>query len=509
MERIYISNVEGKQAICFDTGLDSPSFARTKMSQSLVECGYIVYPDGSREVWKASGVNEVNGSMVVWGVPFTGERLDLLLAGLESSGIESQTAALEGVLFWLRAKMLIGDKSSTINPGAAFVIREDGKDPKYPKGSVFFAPHNLSERCLYLEKTEAQTKPASGAQGGAQGGAAPAKQRKKTEKGNKTGAPLENVPVLDRYSCPDLTGMEAAAFCAGTMLYKILTKSYPYQSDETIFQDMRDGVFLPPQLAAPALNKNLCDTIQSALLLPVEKKRTGENGTEISSNLLHALMDNESKIVPVSSLFNNLSNEENVRLERERKRYFLIKDTYAKVRRSIIQNKHVFIGAAIGIVLVLFIIGSTISSINQRPTTQGMSSDTVVNAYYDAFSSLDHVFMEACLQGADKTDLNTAISLYALNKTRQAYEMSNRNSFIPAKAWKELGKDLPAADVFGVTDLSVEHISGSEADNMITYRADYLLWSPEEYSVSRSDIITLKRDKKKNWRIVEIVRTEK
>jgi len=138
-----------------------------------------------------------------------------------------------------------------------------------------------------------------------------------------------------------------------------------------------------------------------------------------------------------------------------------------------------------------------------------MMPNNVITAYYDAFSSLDHVFMEACIQGADKSDINTAVNLYAINKTRQAYELSNRNKFIPARTWKELGGELPAPNVFGVTDLSIEYMAGSEEDNMIMYRTDYLLWSPEEYSISRSDIITLKRDKKKNWRIAEIIRTEK
>jgi hypothetical protein len=502
MERIYISNVEGKQAICFDTGLDPRSFARTKMSQSLIECGYIVHPDGSHEVWKSSGVSEVNGNMVVWGAPFFGERLELLLSNLEFSRLESlQTAALQGALYWLRAKMFLGDTYSTLNPGAAFVICKDGKDPKYPEGSVFFAPPNLSNRCLLVEKMESQTKQSSDNSS--------AKQRKSRKNSERSEGSSEEVPVLDHYSCPDLTGMEAAAFCASAMLYKILIKSFPYPSDINIFQDMREGIFLPPYLAAPSLNKNLCGIINSALLLPVEKKKTGESGTEISSNLLHALMDNEGKIVPVSSLFVNLSNEENIRLEKERYRYFLVKNIYVKARRFIVHNKHAFIGAAIGLLFLLFIFVSTTKSISNRPTTEGMSPNNVITAYYDAFSSLDHVFMEACIQGADKSDINTAVNLYAINKTRQAYELSNRNTFIPARAWKELGRELPAPNVFGVTDLSIEYMAGSEEDNMIIYRANYLLWSPEEYSISRSDIITLKRDKKKNWRIAEIIRTEK
>jgi len=264
MERIYISNVEEKQAICFDTGLDPRSFARTKMSQSLIECGYIVYPDGSHEVWKSSGVNEINGNMVVWGTPFFGDRLDLLLSNLEFSGSESlQTAALHGVLHWLRAKMFLGDTYSSLNPGATFVIRKDGKDPRYPEGSVFFAPPALSNRCLLVEKTESQTKQSSSHDS--------VKRQKKT-KNYEREISSEIVPVLDRYSCPDLIGMEATAFCAGAMLYKILTKSYPYPSDETIFQDMREGIFLPPHLAATALNKNLCGIINSALLCRLKKE---------------------------------------------------------------------------------------------------------------------------------------------------------------------------------------------------------------------------------------------
>jgi len=500
MQRIYISNVEEKQAICFDTGLDPRSFARTKMSQSLIECGYIVYPDGLREVWKPSGVNEVNGSMVVWGTPFTGDRLDLLLSNLEFSRLESlQAAALQGALYWLRAKMLLGDTYTTINPGAAFVIREDGRDPKYPKGSVFFAPPNLSNRCLIVEKTETQTRPS--------GGDVSVKNNKKSK--NSEIVQGDDVPVLDRYSCPDLIGMEAAAFCAAAMLYKILAKSFPYPSDATIFQDMREGVFSPPYLYAPGLNRNLCNVIQSALLLPVEKKRTGESGTEIISKLLNILLDSEGKIVSASSLFSQLSLEENIRLEKERKRHFFIQNISVRTKRFLTHYKHAIIGTAVILFFLMIIVVSTTKSVNSRPTTEGMASDTVVTAYYDAFSTLDHVFMEACIQGADKSDINAAVSLYAINKTRQAYELTNRDTFIPARAWKETGGKLPAPNVFGVTDLSLEYMAGSEEDNMIIYRADYLLWSPEEYSISRSDIITLKRDRKKNWRIVEILRTEK
>ena len=467
MKRIYISNVEGKSAICFDTGLDPRSFARTKMSQSLIEPGYIVYPDGSHKTWKALGVNEVNGLMQVWGPPFTGERLDLLLEKAYSAAQtkEAQQASLQAVVFWIRAKMLLGEQHSALNPGAAFICREEGEDPA---GSVFFAPENLSNRCLLIEGEE-----------------------------------------LDRYNCPDLSGTEAVAFCAGVMLYTIFAGIYPYQSKDTIFQDMREGIFLPLYLAAPGLDEKLCGLIQSALLLPVEKRKINESAANIISSILSILMGKENAVVSFSSLFSLLPPEQNAQLAKEKKRYLLKQNNSAKLKRFVTNNKFAFVGVAAGLIILLFIIGNWVKSYQQRPTTVGMFSNNVVTAYYDAFSSLDHIFMESCINGADKSDINTAIYFFAINKTRQAYETSSESFIIPAKAWRDVGRELPSVNAFGVTDLSVEYLDGSEDGNMMIYRADYLLWSPDlDYAISRSDILTLTRDKRKNWRITEILRTE-
>jgi len=204
-QRIHITEVNNQPALCFDTGLDPRSFARTKMSQSLIDPGFIVNPDGTHEVWKVTGVNETGGLMRVFGPHVPGKRLDLLL---EEIGSISQLPALkqealESVINWSKAKMFLGDTRSAVNPGASFVSKE---------GNVFFAPEHISSRCLFLE-------------------------------GNK----------LDNYNCPDLTGMNATVFCTAVMLYKILTGTHPYPSAD-IYQDMREGVFIPIHFAAPGLN---------------------------------------------------------------------------------------------------------------------------------------------------------------------------------------------------------------------------------------------------------------
>jgi len=472
MLHINISAVDGKIAVCFDTGLDPRAFARTKMSQSLIETGIVSYPDGTREIWKPAGVNETNGLMRVWGPLFASQRLDLLL---EKTAMSVQTgsrqaaqqAALQAVAFWIRAKMLLGDTRSSSNPGAAFFCAEDGKAPGQKRGAVFFAPEHISNRCLLIEGIE-----------------------------------------IDRYNCPDLTGMETAAFCAALMLYLILTGVHPYPA-ETIYQDMREGIFLPPHLAAAGLDKKMSDLILAAFLLPVEKKRTSKSGSDILAGFLEILMDREYRVKDFSSFFNALTAEENAHIEKERKQYFFRQNIIVKTRRFAVQNKYAIMGIAGGLLFALFIFFSTTKSFSQRPTTAGMVSDTVIMAYYDAFSSLNHLFMEACVMGADKTDINAAAALYAVTKTREAYEPTSSSLLIPARVWKENGGELPAPNVFGVTDLKITYLAGSEEDNMILYRAEYMLWSPsDDYAIKRSDVITLMRDRKKNWRITEILRTE-
>jgi len=472
MQYINISVVDGQTAVCFDTGLDPGAFARTKMSQSLIETGIISYPDGTKEIWKPSGVYEKDGLMRVWGPLFASQRLDLILekavcTGSTESKEAAQQAALQALTFWIRAKMLVGDTMSASNPAAAFICEEDGEVSGYKKGAVFFAPEHLSSRCLLKEGSE-----------------------------------------VDHYNSPDLTGMEAAAFCAGVMLYMILTGVHPYPA-KSIYQDMREGVFLPPHLAAAGIEKKTGELILDALLLPVEKKRTGKSGSDILAGFLEILIYSENKVTDVSSFFNALTTEENASYEKEKKKFLFRQTTVVKIRRFATRNKYAVIGITAGLIFLLFIILSTTNSYLQRPTTAGMASDTVIMAYYDAFSSLNHVFMEACVMGADKTDINAAASLFAVTKAREAYEYTNAQTIIPARVWVENGGELPAPNVFGVTDLDIEYLAGGEENNMIRYRAVYMLWSPsDDYSVKRSDVITLERDRRNNWRITEILRTE-
>ena len=468
MERVFISDVENKPSVCFNTGLDPRSFARTKMSQSLIETGYVVNPNGSNKTWKPAGVYETNGIMQVWGPLFSGKRLDLLISEISSlAQNNSSQVALQAVVLWMRAKMSLGETRSACNPGASFICFKSGNE-NYPKGTVFFAPEYLSNRCLFIEGSQ-----------------------------------------LDRNNCPDLLGMDATAFCAAVMLYTILAGTHPYPSAD-IFQDMREGVFLPVNLAVPALNEKLANLIQAALMLPVENKKVSMKAADIIMEILKILITGDGRIAAISSLYQALPADKTKKLEKEKKQFLFRQKLMVKSRRFMLQNKGSVILAAAVAVFAGIIVFSMTANATLRPTTAGMSPENVVRAYYDAFSGLNHIYMEAIINGADKTDVTAAISYTAILKTIQAYEMSSDMRIRQAQAWLDNGGELPESDVFGVTNLIIEHLAGIEDNGFVVYRTTYFLWPlNEKYSLNRSDVVTLRLDRKKNWRITEIIRTER
>jgi hypothetical protein len=316
---------------------------------------------------------------------------------------------------------------------------------------------------------------------------------------------------MDRYNCPDLFGIETAAFCAGVMLYKILTGTHPYPAAD-IYQDMREGVFLPLNLGAPHLNEKLSSLIKLALLLPVASKKTTKTGTDILMEMLEILMGKEGNIVAFSSLFNTLPAEKIKRIENERKQFVFRQGSLIKTKRFIIRNKYFLVITALILVFAIFIFVNTRKA---SLTTEGMTAEEVVFAYYNAFSLLDDEFMRACIQGADRSDITAAGIIHVIVKQRQFYEMSSGPILFPAQEWLDNGGELPSPHAFGVTNLEVEKLTkrwdGGELDgNIVVYRASYTLWSPTDaHPFIRSDELTLRLDRHNNWRIIEILRTER
>jgi hypothetical protein len=337
------------------------------------------------------------------------------------------------------------------------------------------------------------------------------------------------------YVHPDLTGMEAAVFTAGAMLYRVLSGAVPYpaRDEELLHQDMREGNVPPIRLAAPGLDERLASLIQAALVSAEKTSgpadRIPRSGTALLSQLLAILKPEGRAVSGAASLFHQLSAEEQLRLAKEKDQFLKRKNLAVKTRRFVIRNTAIIAGCAAAVLIAVLMVRSVVKSRADRPTTAGMDSAQVVHSYYGAFGGLDHQLMEACvIQGAGKGDIEMVTNLFVISRVRQAYEMRGSPPLITAAEWQNAGAQPLDSQVFGVTGLEIERLSGDESAEAVRYRAVYTLWLPRQYGaenaaqedagsqeetaglpvgVRYTDELTLIKNRG-NWRIAEIHRAQ-
>ncbi|MDR2095819.1 MAG: hypothetical protein LBP76_09935 [Treponema sp.] len=488
MARIFQFEHEGATVLGFDTGLDAQAFAQAKIAQFITQGGYIVYPDEKIEEWYARGVIErktvaTEDTMVVWGPAFPGERFDLFISGREDASVR-----LEGLRFWIRARMLLEQARSETKgrtqglsresappyPWPAGALYVSAPSETYPHGCLLFPPERLLKRCIEVDGTGAW------------------------------------IDGAERWVHPDLEGEVAAAFAAGTMLYRILCGTPPFQSRDfdTLREDIREGVFLPPHLACPGIIEEAALILNETLAVkrePQSGPHTGGGGitaaavASFSQNnrmdkgpvpaapskgkageglgKLAALLGDGSQ--SVDSFIRSQSEEEARRLEAERERYIKTSTRKVNTKRFLRRNRTAIALTLGAVLLAALISGSIIKTRMELPTTRGMTGEEVVMTYYGAFGTLDHTLMEACvINKAGKGDIEMITNLFVMSRVRMAYETTGVQ-VIPAQRWIDEGSPSTENMVFGVSGLSMTELSRGESE--IRCRVSYTLWAPAHY----------------------------
>ena len=508
---IYGLTVDGAEALGFDSGLDARSFAQARIAQYLSEPGYIVTPDGGITPWKASGVIEANNptsphtapTMHIWGPAFTGIRFDILIS--DSSEINK---ALAAIINWINARLALDAEGITLVPPlwpcAAFIADAEFKShaakpgiekaplitAAIPQGTVFFAPENLTRRCIQAEGEEARLRRA------------------------------------EQYVHPDLKGIDGAAWTASAMLYRIFagTGAWTALNEDVLHSDMRERNFLPIRLAAPGIDPKLASLIQETLadrqknsgvisqIHPSAEQDSRNTPLPCQLTRLRQSLEAPAREQKPREYFYALSQTEQDKLAEEKQRFLKRNKARVNTTRFIIRNTAIILGLAAALLITVLIGVSIAKKRASAPSTAGMDSLTVVSTYYKAMSALDHEYMEACTaKGAGKSDINMAASLFVITRVRQAYEYGTIQ-FIPPDEWLKAGKPALDIPVFGITDLHITHLSGDEETETVNYRASYTLWVPiseadngEPCAYNYTDELTLSRIRK-NWRITEIKR---
>ena len=425
----------GKTVLGFDTGLDAQSFAQAKLARHIYSPGFMVFPDGKIENWLPSGVEEKE-TMIIWGPAFPGNPLTVIIN-------DNADEALLALHYWLMAVTTMADKKYGIEdsffPGPPGVLIARGGEG-FPEGTVFFPPAWLHKRSLDAEGEKAS---------------------------------LE----AGRFLHPGLTGKKAISFSAGILLYRIFCRTLPFSCDAPclteLHKDMREAVFIPPELSSPGLDPEMASLISLSLK---QGAKSGEEKTPPSpETIINYMGIPYSK--PFSAWFRTLTPEEKIKIDLEKKQYIKRSGIKVKTRRFILRNTSIITGLIIALFAIGLIARSVVKYRAELPSTRGMPPLEVVEVYYNAFNDLDHSLMEACVSGgAGKQDISTATNLYVISKVRQAYEFGGE-SFMSAGEWIKNGSKPTFATVFGITDFSIKQIS-QESENA-TFEVNYILWVPE------------------------------
>jgi len=441
--RVFSFELNGETVLGFDTGLNVQAFAQTKMARLITRAGSIVYPDGRTEIWQPGGVVEFGfqaaETMVIWGPLFPGENL---AESINESGREDE--ALDALRFWLKAAMIIEENSGAREapfpgPAGAFVVSERNSGA-YPAGSVFFPPTWLIKRTLDAEGTGA-------------------------------------VAEAERWTHPDLEGPDGISFSAASMLYRIFCGVPPFPGDngDKLRQDIREAVFIPPDLASPGIVPKMSELISRSMC---RAKQGMEGKSRPSPDFLSRFIGSPGSR-QFSSWLSSLSQEEISKIRAEQKHYIKRNSIKIKTRRFVIRNTAVIAGAAIAFIILALMVRGFIQHRAEMPSTKGMDPLEVAGAYYSAFGNLDHTMMQACVTGkAGKQDIEMVINFYVISRVREAYER-NQGSLMTAQEWIDAGRPATEKIVFGITNLSLKILSQSRENASI--EADYILWMPGTY----------------------------
>ena len=438
---------KNRTVLGFDTGLDNTAFAQAKMAQIISQNGFIVMPDGSIKPWKAEGVHELkSGRMVIWGPDFSGLGLDSLV--LDPKRREQ---ALEAVYFFLKARTALeasDEGSLEIFPGASGAIY-CGKGREH--GTFFFPPERLVRRSI--------------------------------EADGEAG-----VNRSQQWYHPDLEGEEAVVFTAAVMLYAVFSGVLPFEhkDSETLRRDIREGVFMPLALAAPGFDMESADLIGRAL-------NPGKNMKRPSLKQLIGCL--EKPAMPeagtagtrkFSAWFVQLEEHDKQKIQNEALQYRKKRDFRVKTKRFVIRNTAVIAACLAAVLAAGLFVHGYLRRLSERFNTIGLSPVEVAQSYYNAFNSLDHDIIDACIHGRNaRNDINLVMNIFVITRARQAYEMTSM-VYIPAQDWLDSGSPETDALVFGITQLRLQIIE--ETENEVLIRAEYNLWVPPGYLGEIDDI---------------------
>jgi hypothetical protein len=255
-------------------------------------------------------------------------------------------------------------------------------------------------------------------------------------------------------------------FIFGTLLYKLATGEFPFTGDteDAVRTKVRNLSVVPPHLLLPEIREDVSGVIMSSLNKPESSSLdkwvdTLEQWTR--EGISRRVMEAERKQLLVKAKTQQEKAEKNL-------------------RQKVFFERHGRTVAVVSVAVIVagLLIGSILKNVLAPRVTRGFSPAQVVEAFYTGINRLDHMTMEdATIEGAGKSEINAAISLFVMNKQIEAYE--GRSPLVPADLWIEDGRPKLVSPnyVYGVGNLEISEEQGEPDPVFIT---TYERWSRTE-----------------------------
>jgi hypothetical protein len=159
-------------------------------------------------------------------------------------------------------------------------------------------------------------------------------------------------------------------------------------------------------------------------------------------------------------------------------------------KETIRKNGRTYVIVAVAALVVLSIPFTIFRNALAPRSTEGMSPEEVITAFYTSINTLDHETMDdAVVDGAGKERIRQVISLYVIERQRQGAELetvianlgqaSDPTGLVNAQAWVDAGAPTLATGQypFGVTGLTMEEQPAPEGERR--FLVHYQEWSPD------------------------------
>lgn len=489
-----------ENSLALSSGLPQDSFAKTDMDKLLSEKSIILnIKKGAvtTDFYSFDGTKaDKNGNAIFEGKSFSGEFLSDILEkpSYTKKDILSIANFMNAVDFLIKNQESLGEGRFATGAKGIIINTDEASE----ESKILIISQKLFEECAQNQKNSYSE-------------------------------------LHEKYFYKGLDYTQSLCFLRGTVAYRALTGSFPFESADTTKrqEDIFDENFIPLDLWNPKISTSLKKSIESSLkgkithtVIAGKKNLTDAKAESKKQKLLKEAESFDSELFRAELEKYAGDKTESESLAEKRLAFSARKNKQLSVRRFLRRNKNRILAAVAVIFFAAWGAESIIKQNGKLLTTRGMTSTEATQAYYSMIHRMDVPGLQEVIKGRKTKDLFAKISAYYVGSKQRLQVHPDNGTVTPARwfFFKKASKNW----MFGITKLKIDGVPFAadkkypvrndkplpvteengktlmEGDE-VTHTAEYYLVEQAEakiYIQQITDTVTL-RYTGKRWRVVQ------